>query len=847
VVEEIKTASVLDQNPFYELPQELKTKAYIKAIDEYRALYKRSVRDPEWFWSKLANDLDWYKKWDEVLEYDFNKPEIHWFKGGKLNASYNCLDRHLNTWRSNKVALIWQGELLEENRFFTYQQLHYHVCKFANVLKKVGVEKGDRVSLYMPMVPELPIAMLACARIGAIHNVIFVGFGYKALRDRINDSGSKVLITADGYHRGGRIVQNKAIADEALKECPGVEKVIVVKRLGIDAPFTKERDLWWHEEIAREDITLNCEPAVMDAEDTLFLLYNSGNTDKPRGVLHTTGGYLLYVYQTLKWVFDVKDKDVFFCTEDISGVNGHSYVIYGPLALGATSLMFEGIPTYPDPDRFWEIVERYRVSVFCTAPAAIRTFMHEREEWVKKRDISSLRILGVVGEPIDPEAWKWYHFHVGMEKCPIIDAWSQPETGGFLICPLPITPLKPGSVTYPFPGIVPKILREDGTECDVDEVGFLVIANPWPAMSRGLWNDSNQERFKETYFKFFPGYYFTGEGAKRDADGYIWLMGRIDDVIHVAGNRIGMAEVESALVSHPSVAETATIGIPHHVKDKKIYAFVTLKPGVRNSEDLQEELLAHIRKVIGPAATPDTLQFTEILPRMRNGWTLKRILRKTAEERIEELGQTSTDSRASEKGMKKNLFYHPGHTWLKVEKADEVRIGIDYLLSKIIGNVKVVVLPLSGSRCFQGEKLCSLIKGEGILHIVFPISGSILSVNQKLKDQPELITKDPLGEGFLLTLRPKNLQRDQKPLFFGEAAFSWYQRELERFKTAVVSDLSPDQKGIGITMQDGEIKLGDAEKLMNTGRYIQLVNTFLRKGEKCFASLQARKGRESKI
>jgi len=822
-------------------------KAFVETIEEYRALYERSVRDPEGFWSKLADHLDWYKKWDKVLEYDFNKPEIHWFKGGKLNASYNCLDRHLDTWRSNKVALIWQGELPEENRSFTYQQLHYHVCKFANVLKKFGVKKGDRVSLYLPMVPELPIAMLACARIGAIHSVVFTELGHKALRDRINDSGSKLLITADGYYRGGRIVQNKAIADEALKECPDVEKVIVVKRLGIDAPFTKERDLWWHEEMTKEDITPNCEPAVTDAEDTFFLLYTSGSTDKPRGVIHTVGGYLLFVYQTLKWVFDVKDEDVFFCTEDISGVTGHSYVIYGPLALGATSLMFEGIPTYPNPDRFWEIVERYKVSIFCTAPAAIRTLMQEGEGWVKKREISSLRILGAVGEPIDPEAWRWYHFHVGLEKCPIIDAWSQAETGGFLICPLPITPLKPGSATYPFPGVVPKILREDGTECDVDEVGFLVIANPWPAMSRGLWNDSNQERFKETYFKLFPGYYFTGEGAKRDVDGYFWLMGRLDDVIHVSGNRIGMAEVENALVSHPSVAETAMIGIPHDVKGRKIYAFVTLKTGIQNREDLREELLAHARKVIGPAATPDTLQFTEVLPRMRNGMTMKRILRKTAEGRIEELGRTSNDSRASEEWRGKFLFYYPGHTWVKVENADEVRIGIDYFLGKIIGNVKVVVLPLSGGRCLQGENLCSLIKEEGILHIVFPVSGSILSVNQKLKDQPELITKDPLGEGFLLTLRPKNLQRDQKHLFFGEAAFSWYQRELERFKTAVVSELSPDQKGLGITMQDGEIKLGDAEKLMDTERYIQLVSIFLRKGEKGFAPFQVRKGGEFKI
>jgi acetyl-CoA synthetase len=866
VVKETKTASILDQGPLYELQQELRTKAYLETIEEYRALYERSIRDPEGFWSELADHLDWYQKWDKVLEYDFNKPEIHWFKGGKLNASYNCLDRHLNTWRSNKVALIWQGELPEENRVFTYQQLHDDVCKFASVLKRFGVKKGDRVSLYLSMVPELPIAMLACARMGAIHSVVFGGLGYKALRDRINDSGSKLLITADGYSRGGRIVQNKAIADEALKGCPGVDKVVVVKRLGIDVPFVKERDLWWHEEMAKEDINVNSEPALMDAEDPLFILYTytSGSKDKPRGVVHTTGGYLLYVYQTLKWVSDVKDEDVFFCTEDISEVSGHSYVIYGPLALGATTLMFEGIPTYPNPARFWEIVERYRVSIFYTAPAAIRALMQEGEGWVKERRISSLRILGTVGEPINPEAWKWYHAHVGEERCPVMDTWSQTEAGGFLISSLPFTPLKPGSAKLPFPGVVPKILREDGTECDVDEVGFLVIANPWPAMLRGFWNDSDRGRFKETYFKLFPGYYFTGEGAKRDADGYFWLMGRIDDVINVSGHRIGTAEVESALVSHPSVAETAVIGVPHHAKGQGIYAFVKLKVGIKNREDLREELLAHTRKLIGPIATPDKLQFAEVLPKMRNGKTMRRILRKIAEQGIEELGNNFTDSRASEErknisskeaapilpweregsneeilgeelsplNMRRYLFYHPGHTWVEVEKADEVRIGIDDFLGKMIGKVKVIALPLSGERFLQGETLCSIIQEEGILHIVFPVSGSILSVNQKLKDEPELLTKDPLGEGFLLTLKPKNLQRDQKHLFYGEAALSWHQKELERFKTAIVSELSPDQNGLGITMQDGEIRLGDIEKLIDTERYIQLVSTFLRKGEK---------------
>ena len=636
------SAASLGERKFFEPPDGVKMKAYIKKMEEYRELYQKSFNDPAKFWGELGEQLDWYKKWDKVLEFDFNKPEVKWFKGGKLNASYNCLDRHLNHWRSNKVALIWQGEPLEENRIFTYQQLHYHVCKFANVLKKFGVKKGDRVSIYLPMIPELPIAMLACARIGAIHSVVFGGFSSEALRDRINDCWSKVLITADGYYRSGRIVPNKVNADEALKNCPDVEKVIVVKRLGIDVPFSKERDVWWHEEIRKEDIKLNCEPEMMDAEDILFILYTSGSTGKPKGVIHTTGGYLLFVYQTLKWVFDLKDEDVFFCTADIGWVTGHSYVVYGPLALGATSLMFEGVPTYPNPDRFWEIVERYRVSVFYTAPTAIRALMREGEEWVKKRGISSLRILGSVGEPINPEAWRWYYTNVGQERCPIMDTWWQTETGGFLISPLPITPLKPGSATFPFPGVVPKILREDGSECETDEGGSLVIAKPWPGMLRGFWNDPDGKRFKETYFTIFPGNYFTGDGAKKDEDGYFWLMGRIDDVINVSGHRIGTAEVESALVSHPSVAEAAVIGIPHDVKGQGIYAFVTLKTGIKSGEEMRKELLAHVRKAIGPIATPDKLQFADALPKTRSGKIMRRILRKIAEGRIEELGDTST-------------------------------------------------------------------------------------------------------------------------------------------------------------------------------------------------------------
>jgi acetyl-CoA synthetase len=843
------------------LPQALRTKARVETMEKYRSLYERSVRDPKGFWGELADHLDWYKRWEKALEYDFSKPGGNWFKGGKLNVSDNCIDRHLHTGRTDKAALIWQGEPAEENKCLTYPQLHEHVCKFANVLKKLGVGKGDRVCLYLPMIPELPIAMFACARIGAIHTVVFAGLGAKGLRDRINHSGSKVLITADGYYREDKIVRSKITADEALRECPGVERVIVVKRLGIDTPFSKERDLWWHEEIARGGINPNCEPAAMDAEDPLFLLYASGPSDHPAGIVHSTGGYVLFVSQMLKWAFHVNEEDVLFCAEDASSATGHSHVVYGPLALGVTTVIFEGSSTYPNPDRLWEIVEKYKVSIFCTGSAAIRALMQEGDACVQRRKISSLRILGTVGEPIDPEAWGGCRAQIGLERCPVIDTWSQAETGGLLFSPLPAPPFKQGSAKLPFPGIVPKILREDGSECEVDEVGFLVIANPWPAMPRGLWNDSDQRRFKETYFKPFPRYYATGEAAKRDADGYFHPMGRIDHVIDVSGNRIGMAEVERALTSHPSVAEAALVGIPHSKKGKKLYGFVILKTGIQESKGLREEILTHVKKAIGSDAAPDELQFAEVLPDSGKSEVLRRLLRKIGEEKIEALGGTSTDSITSgecrniessppilpweKEGSnvqilagelfpphtKGPLFYHPGHTWVKVEKADEVRIGIDYFLGKIIGKAKVIVLPLPGRSCIQGENLCSIIQEHGILNIVFPVSGSVLSVNQRLKDEPELVTKDPLEEGFLLTLRPKNLQRDQRHLFSGQAALPWYQKELERFKTAVVSELYGRER-VGMTMQDGRIGLGNIRCSAGPERYIQLVSTFLRKGEK---------------
>jgi acetyl-CoA synthetase len=638
---EKKFMSMMDEKRVFEPSDEVKKKAYIKNMEEYKKLYKQSVDDPEKFWGEQANLLDWYKKWDKVSEWDFSKPELKWFIGGKLNVSYNCLDRHLAT-KGNKAALIWQGEPLEESKTYTYQQLHYHVCKFANVLKKHGVKKGDRVTIYLPMIPELPMAMLACARIGAIHSVVFGGFSAEALRDRIIDCESEVVITCDGYYRSGKTVQSKGNADKAIEECPKVKNVFVVKRMGIDIPFKQGRDFWWHEEVGKADIAPTCEPEKMDAEDVLFILYTSGSTGKPKGVIHTTAGYLLFAAITLKYVFDVKDEDVWFCTADIGWVTGHSYILYGPLGLGATSLMFEGVPTYPQPDRFWEIVERFKVTGFYTAPTAIRALMKDGEEWTKKRDMSSLRILGSVGEPINPEAWIWYHVNVGKEKRPIMDTWWQTETGGFLITPLPITPLKPGSATFPFFGVVPKILRENGSECEVDEGGSLIITRPWPGMLRGFWNDKNNQRFKETYFAMFPGNYFTGDGARKDPDGYYWLLGRIDDVINVSGHRIGTAEVESALVSHATVAEAAVIGYPHDIKGQGIYAFVTLKTGIQKSDDLKKQLVNHVRTVIGPIASPDKLQFADGLPKTRSGKIMRRILRKIAENRIDELGDTST-------------------------------------------------------------------------------------------------------------------------------------------------------------------------------------------------------------
>jgi acetyl-CoA synthetase len=633
--------SVMDETRIFDPPLALSKEAHVRSLAEYVEIYKRSIEDPEGFWAEKADQLEWFKKWDLVLEADFAKAEIRWFKGGKLNVSYNCLDRHLRNGRENNAALIWEGEPDGQNRIYTYQQLHREVCRFANVMIKKGLQKGDRVALYMPMIPELPIAMLACARIGVIHSVVFGGFSAESLRDRILDCEAKLVVTTDGGFRGGKVIGLKENVDMALRECPSVEACIVCKRSHIDVTMEKGRDSWWEEEMAAQDITADCEPEEMDAEDPLFILYTSGSTGKPKGVLHTTGGYLLYALQTTKLIFDVKDGDIYWCTADIGWVTGHSYVVYGPLTLGATSVMFEGIPTYPNPDRFWKIVEEYRVTIFYTAPTAVRALAREGDDWPRKRDLSSLRILGTVGEPINPEAWMWFYKVIGRESCPIMDTYWQTETGGSIISPLPgAIPIKPGSATLPFPGIDAVVVREDGSECDVNEGGYLCIRKPWPGIMRTVYGDP--ERFVDTYFSQFPGMYFTGDGARRDEDGYFWLMGRVDDVMNVSGHRLGTAEIESALVSHPLVAEAAVVGFPHNIKGQGIYAFVTLKCDVEKTENLRKQLTGHVRKEIGPIATPDKIHFADALPKTRSGKIMRRILRKIAAGDIDNLGDTST-------------------------------------------------------------------------------------------------------------------------------------------------------------------------------------------------------------
>jgi acetyl-CoA synthetase len=642
MAEEKKTiTSMMEEKRSFPPSKEFSSKAHIKSLEEYKKLYTKSIQDPDGFWGEQAQDLEWFKKWDKVLDYSFgDNLYIKWFQGGKLNVAVNCLDRHLKTARKNKVALIWEGEP-GDSRKYTYQQLYEEVCKFANVLKKKGVKKGDRVTIYMPMIPELPIALLACARIGAIHSIVFGGFSADALRDRIQDASATVLITTDASYRSGKVIGLKNNADIALASCPTVKTVIVYNRTNTKVDMKAGRDCWWHEEMAAKDIKAECKPEVMDAEDPLFMLYTSGSTGKPKGVLHTQAGYILYVMSSFKWIFDYKDEDVFWCTADIGWVTGHSYIVYGPLAAGATSLMFEGVPNYPKPDRFWEIVEKYKVNIFYTAPTALRAMMRDGDQWPLGRDLSSLRLLGTVGEPINPEAWIWYYKVIGKEKCPIVDTWWQTETGGVLITPLPgAWPIKPGSATKPFPGVDAAVIREDGSPASPNEGGYLVIKKPWPGMMRTIYGQ--HERFKETYFVQFPGMYFTGDGARVDEDGDFWLMGRVDDVINVSGHRIGTAEVESALVSHPAVAEAAVVGMPHDIKGQGIYAFVTVKAGQTKSDDLKKTLVTHVRKEIGPIATPDKIQFADGLPKTRSGKIMRRILKKIAAGEIGDLGDTTT-------------------------------------------------------------------------------------------------------------------------------------------------------------------------------------------------------------
>ena len=628
------------ENRKFEPSKEFTKQAYIKSMAEYKKMYKRSIDDMEGFWAEQATQIDWFKKWDKVLIDDFKNGKHEWFVGGKLNVSYNCLDRHLKTWRKNKAAIIFEGDI-GDSKTYTYEQLWWEVNKFANVLKKQGVKKGDRVAIYLPMIAELAIAMLACTRIGAIHCIVFGGFSADALRDRIDASKASLLVCADGYYRGGKVVNSKANADEALKSCPDCKKVVVVNRANNNAPMVEGRDILWAKEMDADDVKKPCKPEEMDAEDPLFILFTSGSTGKPKGVMHTTAGYLLYCMTTFKYIFDYKDEDTYWCTADIGWVTGHSYIVYGPLACGATSLMFEGVPNYPKPDRFWDIIEKYKVNILYTAPTAIRAIAKDGDDWVKKHDLSSLRLLGSVGEPINPEAWMWYYTVVGGSRCPIVDTWWQTETGGILITPLPgAWALKPGSATFPFFGIAVKVIREDRTQAGPNEGGSLIIEKPWPGLMRGVYGDP--ERFKNTYFIQNPGVYTTGDGARVDEDGYYWLMGRIDDVINVSGHRLGTAEVESALVSHPAVAEAAVVGMPHPIKGQGIYAYVTLKTGQVKSDDLKKELIAHVRKEIGPIATPDKLQWADGLPKTRSGKIMRRILLKIAADDVSSLGDTST-------------------------------------------------------------------------------------------------------------------------------------------------------------------------------------------------------------
>ena len=615
--------------------------AHINSLDKYNEMYNKSIEDPDSFWSDIAKRITWYKPWEKVRDFNFQNGEIKWFENGKLNVSYNCLDRHVESGNGEKTAIIWEGNDPSEDKHFTYNKLLEKVKKFSNVLKDLGIEKGDRVCIYMQMVPELAIAMLACARIGAVHSVVFGAFSADSLRDRINDSQCKLLITQDTGVRGQKNnIPMKLNADKALADTPSINSVVVVKRTGVDINMIDGRDVWWHEQIEKADA--NCDPVHMDSEDPLFILYTSGSTGKPKGVLHTTGGYLVYASFTHYTIFDYKDNDVYWCTADIGWITGHSYIVYGPLSNQATTIMFEGVPNYPDFGRFWDVVDKHEVNQFYTAPTALRALMKEGDDWVTSRQLDSLRILGTVGEPIKEPEWNWYHKIVGKERCPIVDTWWQTETGGILISPLPgATPTKPGSATFPFFGIHPVLMTDDGKEIKGNNVqGLLALKTSWPGQMRTIYGD--HKRFIETYFSQFPGYYFTGDGAKRDEDGYYWITGRVDDVLNISGHRIGTAEVEGAIGKADGVAEAAVVGFPHEIKGQGIYAFVTLMTGIDSSEEIHNNIISTVVKEIGPHAKPDMIQFTPALPKTRSGKIMRRILRKISEGDHENMGDIST-------------------------------------------------------------------------------------------------------------------------------------------------------------------------------------------------------------
>ncbi len=638
---EPRMAEQVPNESIYDVPVAMRGNAAITP-ELYEQMYQRSIQDPEGFWVEQADKfVSWFTKWDKVLEWDFHDAQTKWFLGGKLNVSYNCLDRHVEAGAGAQTALIWQGNDLGESRNLTYAELLAQVCRFANTLKSLGVKKGDRVCLYMQMIPELAVAMLACTRIGAVHSVVFGAFSAESLRDRIQDSTCKILITQDTALRGAKNdIPMKASADEALAHCPSIEKVVVVRRTGHSVAMQPGRDVWWHEVVPQQSAT--CPPEPMDAEDPLFILYTSGSTGKPKGVLHTTGGYLVHVSITHRYVFDYRPGDIYWCTADCGWVTGHSYVVYGPLSNRATTIMFEGVPNYPDFGRFWQVVEQHKVNVLYTAPTALRALMKEGDSWPNKYDLSSLRVLGTVGEPIKSPEWHWYFQVIGKERAPIVDTWWQTETGGILITPLPgATKTKPGSATRPFFGVQPCLVDEQGNELTGNGVtGNLCIKFPWPGIMRTVYGD--HERFRQTYFAMYPGKYFTGDGCRRDHDGYYWITGRVDDVMNVSGHRIGTAEVEGAIGKHPAVAEAAVVGMPHDLKGQGIYAFVTLKTGQHVSPTLKKEIHDTVRHEIGPHATPDKIQFTEGLPKTRSGKIMRRILRKIGEGALDQLGDIST-------------------------------------------------------------------------------------------------------------------------------------------------------------------------------------------------------------